>query len=53
MRVLSIVLSVETAQYIHRGNVLKGTVELRDGGQLPLLPAGARVGLLGEGVHQW
>ena len=34
-------------------DVLKGTVELRDGGQLPLLPAGARVGLLGEGVHQW
>ena len=33
-------------------DVLEGAVELRDSGQLPLLPAGARVGLLGEGVHQ-
>ena len=33
-------------------DVLEGTVVLRDKGQLPLLPAGARVGLLGEGVHQ-
>ena len=33
-------------------DVLEVAVELRDTGQLPLLPAGARVGLLGEGVYQ-
>ena len=33
-------------------DVLEGPVEFRDSGQLPLLPAGARVGLLGVGVHQ-
>ena len=33
-------------------DVLEGAVELRDSGQLPLLPAGARVGLLGKDVHQ-
>ena len=33
-------------------DVLEVAVELRDSGQLPLLPAGAWVGLLGEGVHQ-
>ena len=33
-------------------DVLEGAVELRDSGQLPLLPARAWVGLLGEGVHQ-
>ena len=33
-------------------DVMEVAVELRDSGQLPLLPAGVWVGLLGEGVHQ-
>ena len=33
-------------------DVLEVAVELRDSGHLPLLPAAAWVGLLGEGVHQ-